>query len=141
MTKKVSPDKITEKKMEMLAKLEYHYGNVRRAAKETGISAQTYYNWIKEDPAFGDQAELIRDIGYRNVKDNLLEMALGKAEKGDSAVLGKLLGIFCKNMPDELKMLNRHNRVPLRVGIRYVDTREEAQQIEQERLARKERMG
>lgn len=140
MTKKVSPDKVTEKKIEMLAKLEVHYGNVRRAAKQTGISTKTHYQWVKEDTDYGDQADIIKDIGYRNVKDNLLEMALAKAEKGDSAVLGKLLGIFCKNMPDELKRLNMNNKVPLRVGIRYVDTREEAQQLEQERLARKESM-
>ena len=130
--KKVIPDKITEKKIEMLSMLEAHYGNVRRAAKVTGISAQAHYRWAREDNAYGEQAETIRDVGYRNIKDNLLELALMKAEKGDAQILNKLLGIFCKNMPEEMKTLNIRNNVGIRLGIKYIKTREEAEKLREE---------
>ena len=110
-----------EQKELMIKALEATYSNVRMSVKIADISAQTHYRWLKEDSAYELQAETSRDVGYRNMKDNLIELAMVKAIKGDTAVLNKLLGIFLKDMPEEMKTLNRYNKVPFRASIKYVD--------------------
>ena len=108
-------------KKAMMSALQANYGNVRKAAKIARISPQTHYRWLQEDRPYAEETQSIKDIGYKNVKDNLLEMALARAEKGDNAVLNQLMRIFFKGLPDELIALNMYNKVPFRIGIRYVD--------------------
>jgi len=67
-----------------------------------------------------------RDVGCRNLKENIIEIALRKAEKGNAAVINQLIRTFLKYMPDEMKDLNRANNVRLTPRIKYIDTREEA---------------
>lgn len=124
-----TPEQTAKLKEAMILSLEANYGNIKKAANAVGISPRTHFRWMKEDEHYEKQADISKDVGYRNIKDSLIELALQKAEKGDTTVLNQLLRIFLKNMPEELKALHRHNNVPLTPKIRYVDTREEAQEI------------
>jgi len=128
-----SPQQTAKLKEAMINSLEANYGNIRKAAKAIGISPRTHFRWMKEDNQYEKQADISKDVGYGNIKDNLIELALKKAEEGDSAVLTQLMRIFLKNMPEEMKELNRANNVPLSPKIRYVSTREEAQEILRQR--------
>lgn len=117
---------VTEKqKLTMLSALEANFGNVKKAAKLINIAPSTHYRWLKEDWDYAEKAENIRDISFRNVKDSLLEEALKKVQKGDAAVLNKMMAIFFKNVPEEMARVSRYNNVPLRVGIKYIDKPED----------------
>lgn len=120
-------------KKEMINALEANFGNVTQAAKAVGITPRTHYRWLKEDEEYADAAENMRDICYRRVKDNLLEKALDKIEKGDTAILSKMLSIYLKKLPEEMDRASRQNNVRLVPKIRYVETREQAEQIMRER--------
>ena len=106
----------------MLGALELNYGNVRKSAKMTKINILTHYRWLKEDHEYSDQAENIADIGFRNIKDDLLDLSMRIAEKGNVSVLNKLLGIYFKNVPEEMKMISRINNFKTRVKIKWVNT-------------------
>ena len=126
---KNAPYEIVRQKEAMIDALETHYGSIKNAAKAVGISPRTHFRWMKEDQDYERKADMSRDVGYRNLKDNIIELALKKAEKGNSAILSQLMRTFLKYTPDEMKNLNRCNNVPLTARIRYVDTREEAEEI------------
>lgn len=128
-----SPEQTAKLKQAMINSLEANYGNIQKASKAIGISPRTHFRWMKEDANYEKQADISKDVGYRNIKDNIIELALKKAESGDSCVLNQLLRIFLKNMPRELEELNRCNNVPLTASIRYVNTREEAQELLKQR--------
>jgi hypothetical protein len=131
----------TEKmKALMLSAIEASYGNIRNAAKLAKIDAATHYRWLKEDREYAVKSESMKDISFRNRKDSLMDMAFSMAEKGNTAIVNKLLGIYFKKLPEEIEKYSRHNNVPLMVKITPVDSREQAQQImEQERLNRMNR--
>jgi transposase-like protein len=117
-------------KKEMVNALEANMGNVTAAAQKVGITPRTHYRWLKEDDEYADATENMKDISYRRVKDSLIEKALSKIEKGDTAVLMKMLSIYLKKLPDEMERAAHINNVPLvRARIKYVDTREEAEEI------------
>jgi len=117
-------------KKEMINALEESMGNVTAAAKKVGITPRTHYRWLKEDEEYADATENMKDISYRRVKDSLIEKALSKIEKGDTAVLMKMLSIYLKKLPDEMERLAHINNVPmLRAKIKYIENREEAEEI------------
>jgi len=121
-------------KKEMINALEVYFGNVTDAARKVGITPRTHYRWLKEDDEYADAAENMRDLCYRKVKDNLIAKALTRIEKGDKAVLMKMLGIYLKKLPEEMERAARINNVPLiRPTIKYVNTREEAEEIRRKR--------
>ena len=127
-----NPDEATTAiyKKEMVNALEAYMGNVTAAAQKVGITPRTHYRWLKDDPEYADATENMKDISYRRVKDSLIEKALSKIEKGDTAVLMKMLGIYLKKLPEEMERASRINNVPLiRARIKYIDTREEAEEI------------
>jgi hypothetical protein len=105
-------------KKKMLDALEANFGNISRAAKLVKMDTRTHYRWLREDPEYGELAENMRDLCYRRVKDNLLENALKKIEKGDSAVLNKMLGIYFKKLPEEMERASHFNNVPFRVKLK-----------------------
>ena len=121
------------RKKEMINALEANFGNVTDATKTVGITPRTHYRWLKEDEEYADAAENMRDLCFRKVKDNLVAKALSKIEKGDSAVLMKMLGIYLKKLPDEMERASYQNNVRLRANIKYVKTREEAEEIMRKR--------
>ena len=126
---KNSPEETAVLKEAMINSLEANNGNIQKAAKAIGISPRTHFRWMKEDAYYEKQADISKDVGYRNIKDNLIELALQKAEKGDSHVLNQLLRIFLKNMPEELKAMHKANNVPFTASIKYISTREEAEEM------------
>jgi predicted transcriptional regulator len=128
MTKN-SPVETAVQKKEMIDALESNFGNVTIAARVVGITPRTHYRWLKEDDAYSTEAENIKDICYRKIKDGLIQKALMKIEKGSTRVLLKMLGIFLKKMPEEMERASRINNVRLVPKIKYVATREEAQEI------------
>lgn len=127
------PYVLEKQKEAMIDALETHYGSIRKATKAAGISVRTHFRWMKEDENYERKANMSKDVGYRNLKDNIIEMALKKAEKGDAAVINQMMRTFLKHMPDEMQALNRLNNVPLTPVISYVDTREEAEEIMKQR--------
>lgn len=113
----------------MINALEINYGNVKLAAKVAGIAPSTHYRWRKEYEDYERKADTIKDVGYRDLKETVLDIALKKAEKGDSMVLNQLIRTLLKDLPEEMQKLSRMNNVPLTARIKYVDTREEAEAI------------
>ena len=71
----------------------------------------------------------MKDISFRKIKDRLLEKALEKIDKGDSAILGRMMAIYLKNIPRDMDMVSRCNNVRLVPRIKYIDTREQAQAL------------
>lgn len=120
------PHEILRQKSLMIEELEKNYGSIKNAAKAAGIAPSTHYRWMKEDEDYERKATMSRDVGYRNLKDNVIEIALRKAEKGNAAVINQLIRTFLKYLPDEMKDLNRANNVRLVPKIKYISTREEA---------------
>lgn len=117
-------------KKEMINALEENMGNVTAAAKKVGITPRTHYRWLKEDDEYADATENMKDISYRRVKDSLIEKALKKIDEGDTPMLMKMLSIYLKKLPEEMERAARINNVPLvRARIKYIDTREEAEEI------------
>jgi hypothetical protein len=112
----------TAKKKElMLYALEPYFGNVLKSARFCKIATSTHYRWLKEDREYADKSENLRDISYRNMRDFLLEEAVKQIRKGNTHVLNKMLSIYCKNMPDEMRSAARQNNVPIKVGVRFVN--------------------
>lgn len=111
-------------KTQMIDALEANFGSVTVAARLIGITPRTHYRWLKEDDAYADEAENIRDISYRKIKEGLVQKAWMKIEKGNTTVLNKMLGIFLKKLPEEMDRASRLNNVRLVPKIRYVNTRE-----------------
>lgn len=118
---KSSAEETAMQKQAMIRALEANYGNITKAAKAAGIAASTHFRWMKEDSEYEEQADAGKDVGYRNIKDSIIDMAMNKAKKGNVAVLNKLMGVFLKNLPEEMKILHRANNVPLRARIKYID--------------------
>jgi predicted transcriptional regulator len=116
-------------KTQMIDALEANFGSVTVAARVVGISPRTHYRWLKEDNEYSGEAENIRDISYRKIKEGLVQKAWMKIEKGNTSVLNKMLGIFLKKLPEEMELASRHNNVRLTASIKYIDTREEAEEI------------
>lgn len=110
----------TQKEL-MLKYLEVFSGNITEAAKKAGITSRTHYLWIKADPQYGDNVQNVRDICFRNSKEKLISFAMKRIEEGNTTVLNKMLGIYLKDLPDEMKSLNHHHHVPLRAVFKYVD--------------------
>src|SRR5579862_3833440 len=96
---KNEPHEILRLKSLMIDSLETNYGSIKNAAKAAGISQSTHFRWMKEDPDYERKANMSRDVGYRNLKDNLIEIALRKAEKGNTSVLNQMIRTFLKYMP------------------------------------------
>jgi hypothetical protein len=117
-----SEDDTAKQKAVMLNAIEACYGNITKAAKMAKTNARTHYRWQKEDLAYANQAENLKDISYRARKENLEDLAFSLAEKGNVSVLNKLLGIYLKNLPEEMKALSFCNNVPLRAKIKWVNT-------------------
>jgi len=123
------PHEILRQKSLMIDELEKNYGSITNAAKAAGVPQSNHFRWMKEDEDYERKATISRDIGCRNFKDNIMAIALRKAEKGDAAVINQLIRTFLKYAPDEMKDLNRANNTRLVPKIRYIDTREEAEEI------------
>jgi hypothetical protein len=115
---KNSPAATAIQKKKMIDALVANFGNVHQAAKALKMDTRTHYRWLSEDSEYAQEAENIRDISYRKVKDNLLENALKKIEKGDSAVLNKMLGIYFKKLPEEMERVSHYNNVRTRVMLK-----------------------
>jgi hypothetical protein len=127
------PHEILRQKSIMINALEANYGNVRKSAKIAGISTQTHYRWRKEDEDYEKKTDNLKDIGFRDVKENLIEEGLKMVEKGNAAVLMKMMSIFLKNLPEEMKTASRSNNIPLTPKLRYVNSREEAEELARQR--------
>jgi hypothetical protein len=130
---KNAPFEIVRQQEAMIDALETHYGSIKYAAQAAGISPRTHFRWMKEYPDYERKADISRDIGYRNLKDSIIETAIRKAKKGNVQVINQMMRTFLKYMPDEMKNLNRSNEVSLMARIKYIDTRDEAQRILKER--------
>lgn len=120
-------------KQKMIGAIEVHFGNITKAANMTGINARTHYRWMKEDQEYAEEAENMKDISFRKIKDKLLEKALDLIDKDDPAILNRMMSIYFKNIPQEMDRVSRYNNVRLMPTIKYIDTREEAEEIMRQR--------
>src|SRR5579863_1586901 len=105
----------------MIEALEANFGNIVLAAKEAGITPRTHYRWQKEDNDYDNQIRSLKNSCYEKIRDKLLDAALKKVDKGDSIILGKMIGIYFKNVPAEMDSLSLVNRPSLMAKINYVD--------------------
>jgi hypothetical protein len=128
-----APHEILRQQDMMINALEINYGNVKLSAKVAGIVPSTHYRWRKEYEDYERKTDTIKDVGYRDLKESVLDMALKRAENGDSMVLNQLIRTLLKDMPEEMKKLSRMNDIPLTAKIRYIDTREQAEAIMRQR--------
>jgi hypothetical protein len=113
---------IVKKKAVMLNAIEVCFGNISKAAKMAKITTRTHYRWLKEDRQYAVESEDVKDICFRNRKEQLLEIAFELAQKGNITVVNKLLSIYCKNLPEEMRMASYQNNVPTRATIKWVST-------------------
>jgi hypothetical protein len=119
---KNSPVVTANLKKAMIDALEANFGNITAAAKAAKITPRTHYQWIKEDREYAEQTEDMRDISFRKVKDTLFQKALAMIEKGDASVLNKMLTIYFKNVPEDMKIAARNHNVLPKVSIKWVST-------------------
>jgi hypothetical protein len=91
-----APHEILRQQDMMINALEINYGNVKLAAKVAGIAPSTHYRWRKEYENYERKTDTIKDVGYRDLKESVLDLALKKAEKGDSMVLNQLIRTLLK---------------------------------------------
>jgi hypothetical protein len=115
-------DRTAKQKEFMIKALEANYGDVRMAAKLAKISSQTHYRWRKEDKDYEKQTDSARDICYRDLKEHLISQGLKMVDKGDTKVLNKMMGIFLKDLPEEMRILRLNNDIPLRATVRFINT-------------------
>jgi hypothetical protein len=116
---KSTPETTAIKKEAMIGALEASFGNVTQAARMAKINVTTHYRWVKEDSEYDDRVRSIKDICFQKVRDKLMRTALKRIDSGDSAVLNKMIGIYFKNVPQEMDSLSLVNRPPLMAKIRY----------------------
>ncbi len=119
---KKTEDAIAKQKAIMMNAIEAYYGNISKAAKMAKITTQTHYRWLKEDRQYAVESENTKDICFRNRKEQLLEIAFELAKKSNVTVVNKLLSIYCKYLPEEIKMASHENNVPVRATIKWVST-------------------
>ncbi|HTA28177.1 MAG TPA: phBC6A51 family helix-turn-helix protein [Bacteroidia bacterium] len=121
MSKNSAMETAMQKKA-MIDALEANFGSVTKSAKEVKIDPRTHYRWLREDREYAELAEDMRDISFRKVKDTLFQKALTMIEKGDASVLNKMLTIYFKNVPEEMKIAARNHNVLPKVSIKWVST-------------------
>ncbi len=119
---KNSVEETALQKKKMIDALEANFGSVTKAAIEVKITPRTHYRWLKEDREYAEQTEDMRDISFRKIKDTLFQKALTMIDKGDASVLNKMLTIYFKNIPEEMKIAARNHNVLPRVAIKWVST-------------------
>jgi len=64
-------------KKAMVEALKSSFGIVSTAASNVGISRQTHYNWIKDDPEYSEQVENINEAAIDFVESKLREKING----------------------------------------------------------------
>jgi len=119
----------------MINALEASLGNVTQATKMVKINVTTHYRWVKEDTVYDDSVRSIKDICFQKVRDKLMQTALKRIDSGDSAVLNKMIGIYFKNVPEEMDSLSLVNRPPLMAKIEYAPKPMWREMYEQEERA------
>lgn len=75
--------KTTDKKETFLKHLEKSLGVISTACKRTGITRQTYYNWINSDDEFKEQVNDIQEEQKDYVESKLIE----NIEKNDTTAI------------------------------------------------------
>lgn len=64
-------------KKAMIEAMKETYGIISTAAEHTGISRQTHYNWLKEDPEYSEAIENINEAAIDHVESKLREKING----------------------------------------------------------------
>ena len=62
------------KKNDVLLALAQTRGMIYKACEVVGISAETYYRWLREDPEFADKAQTITELALDHVETKLQEL-------------------------------------------------------------------
>ena len=109
-------------KQAMIDAIEANFGNITKAAKAAGINVRTHNRWRKEDNEYDTLFMSIKDISYGKLKDSLLEEAMKRIKKGDSAVLNQMLRLFYKNLQEDMSKAAFFNNVPIRAKVKFVNT-------------------
>lgn len=67
-------------KLKMLEALELHKNIVTASAKAAGISRETHYAWMKDDPEYAEKVEKLNDTAIDWVENKLYQLI----ESGDT---------------------------------------------------------
>jgi hypothetical protein len=71
-----------KRKTAMLEALTQSLGIVAPAANAVGINRNTHYNWMKDDPGYREEVEMINEICFDFVESKMLE----KIKNGDTVM-------------------------------------------------------
>ena len=66
-------DKVDERKRLMIEALEYYLGIVTPAAEMAGVSRQSHYDWMKEDPVYKAKVEALSDVALDFAERKLIQ--------------------------------------------------------------------
>ena len=119
MSGKSSPIGTMHRKERMLEALIAHHGIVTRAAKATGITPQTHYNWYKEDEEYQSEVEMLKYECYEEFKDIVMEAVLKKINEGNTSIIAMCYKSLFKTKPEQMEMKTPFKQ-RLKVGINYV---------------------
>lgn len=81
--KKLTKKEITEKKKLLLDLMDKNMGILSNSLKPVGISHWTYYKWLKEDPEFKKEIELLKEKSLDFVENQLFKLI----KQGDRACI------------------------------------------------------
>ena len=74
-------------KKAMVEALKSSFGIVSTAASNVGISRQTHYNWIKDDPEYSEQVDEINeasiDFAESKLREKINGVTIGKIQDGE----------------------------------------------------------
>ena len=77
--------KFDKSKKALIESLEKSLGNISNACKAAGVSRQTYYDWVKDDPEFAQAVESVKELSL-DTAESVLKQLIVK-DKNVTAVI------------------------------------------------------
>jgi hypothetical protein len=92
-----------------------HYGNtagnVLKAAKFAGITRQTHYIWLRDDPEYAEAFEQAQQLALATIEAEIIRRGI-KGFKEPLVYQGKLTGQYVRRYSDNLLMFYAKRRDP-----------------------------
>lgn len=126
MANKSSAVNTAKQQTRMLKALEANHGNVSKAAKATGITRQTHYNWYRQDEEYMDKVDLLKHECHEEFKDLVREGIRKKVIEGNTTILALCYRtLFSEKAMMKMEAMNPY-RERMTTRIKYV-TREDVE--------------
>lgn len=72
----MSNSKTERKKKKFISIFEKKVCNIKQTCKAVGITRQTYYNWMKEDPDFAQEVTDVEESLYDDIESKMYKKAI-----------------------------------------------------------------